>query len=172
MLPWITLDTATIPGGTETLRLKQRGTEFSIMLGANELMNSRLYGSEEALSTLSIEALAGRPKPKVLIGGLGMGFTLRAALGRLGGDAEVEVAELVPQVVDWARGPMAALHQGTLEDPRVTITVGDVGAVNVVLAGGGEPPRGRPRSSRSRPQGAWARHGGRTGPRTRHQRRR
>jgi spermidine synthase len=129
MLPWITLDTATIPGGTETLRLKQRGTEFSIMLGANELMNSRLFGSEEALATLSIEALAGRPRPKVLIGGLGMGFTLRAALGRLGGDAEVEVAELVPEVVDWARGPMAALHQGTLEDPRVTITVGDVGAV-------------------------------------------
>lgn len=133
MLPWITLDTAQIPGGDEVLRLKQRGTEFSIMLGANELMNSRLYGSEEALATLTLDRLAGRPGPRVLIGGLGMGFTLRAALGRLGPEAKVEVAELVPEVVDWARGPMAALHQGALDDPRVTITLGDVGAV---IAGG------------------------------------
>jgi spermidine synthase len=129
MLPWIVLDTAKIPGGSEELRLKQRGQEFSIMLGANELMNSRLSGSEEALSTLSLEMIADRPLPKILIGGLGMGFTLRAALSRLGAGAHVDVAELVPSVVAWARGPMAALHAGTLEDGRVRIIEDDVGAV-------------------------------------------
>lgn len=129
MLPWIQLDRAIIPGDGGELRLKQRGSEFSIMLGANELMNSRLSGSEEALATLACERLAGRKKASVLIGGLGMGFTLRAALGALADDAHVVVAELVPAVVDWARGPMAGLHEGTLDDPRVDTHVGDVGAL-------------------------------------------
>jgi spermidine synthase len=129
MLPWIQLDRATIPGNGGELRLKQRGSEFSIMLGTNELMNSRLSGSEEALATLSCEKIAGRKNPSMLIGGLGMGFTLRAALGALPDDARVTVAELVPSVVDWARGPMADLHKGTLDDPRVDIHVGDVGAL-------------------------------------------
>ena len=80
LLPWILLDTAQIPGGG-ALRLKRRGGEFSIMLGDNELMNSRLSGSEEALATLSLAKIGQRPAPKILIGGLGMGFTLRAALG-------------------------------------------------------------------------------------------
>ncbi len=82
MIPWQLLDTATMPGGGE-LRLKQRGTEFSIMAGTIELMNSRLSGSEEALATLSCERIADRTKPAMLIGGLGMGFTLRAALAVL-----------------------------------------------------------------------------------------
>lgn len=129
MLPWIQLDRATIPGDGNELRLKQRGQEFSIMLGATELMNSRLSGSEEALATLSYERIAGRKNASMLIGGLGMGFTLRAALGVLPEDARVVVAELVPAVVDWARGPMAELHKGTLDDPRVKIHVGDVGAL-------------------------------------------
>ncbi|TPP11895.1 hypothetical protein [Rhizobium glycinendophyticum] len=128
MLPWIQLDTAKIPGGGE-LRLKQRGTEFSIMLGTNELMNSRLSGSEEALATLAFERIADHKRPHILIGGLGMGFTLRAALAVLPQDAKVTVAELVPAVVDWARGPMAEIYQGSLDDPRVTIHVGDVGAL-------------------------------------------
>jgi len=127
MLPWIQLDSATIPGEGGELRLKQRGSEFSIMLGANELMNSRLSGSEEALATLSWERIKTHPKPKVLIGGLGMGFTLRAALAILPENAGVTVAELVPAVVAWARGPMAEVFKGCLDDPRVVIHQGDVG---------------------------------------------
>jgi spermidine synthase len=121
------LDTAPLPGGGE-LRLIKRGDEFSITLGGNELMNSRKSGSEEALAALGCAGLATRPKPRVLIGGLGMGFTLRAALAELPRDAEVVVAELVPAVVAWARGPMAHLHGGSLEDRRVRIVEGDVAA--------------------------------------------
>ncbi|MGO8067209.1 spermidine synthase [Rhizobium leguminosarum] len=127
MLPWIQLDSATIPGENGELRLKQRGSEFSIMLGANELMNSRLSGSEEALATLSWDRIKSHSKPRILIGGLGMGFTLRAALAVLPEDAGVTVAELVPSVVAWARGPMAEVFQGCLDDPRVGIHQGDVG---------------------------------------------
>ncbi|MFN3673977.1 MAG: spermidine synthase [Bosea sp. (in: a-proteobacteria)] len=127
MIPWTHLDTAPLPGGGE-LRLKRRGGEFSIMLGANELMNSRLSGSEEALARLSIARLSDRAQPRLLIGGLGMGFTLRAALAALPADASVEVAELVPQVVAWARGPMAEVFAGSLDDPRVAVGIGDVGA--------------------------------------------
>ena len=129
MIPWTLLDTAQIPGGQGTLRLKRRGAEFSIMLGDNELMNSRLSGSEQALATLSCERIRSRPDPHVLIGGLGMGFTLRAALGALGAGARVVVAELVPAVVAWARGPMAELYGTSLADPRVAIEETDVSRV-------------------------------------------
>lgn len=129
MLPWTQLDRATIPGEAGDLRLKQRGSEFSIMLGSTELMNSRLSGSEEALATLSCERIVGRKNPSMLVGGLGMGFTLRAALAALPQDAHVVVAELVPAVVEWGRGPLAELHNGTLDDPRVDIHLGDVGAL-------------------------------------------
>ncbi|WP_448953721.1 spermidine synthase [Labrys neptuniae] len=128
MIPWKHLDTATIPGGGE-LRLKQRGGEFSIMLGTNELMNSRLSGSEEALATMAAERLGARRHPRVLIGGLGMGFTLRAALASFAADAEIVVAELVPSVVAWARGPMAGIFGDSLDDPRVTVELGDVDAI-------------------------------------------
>lgn len=127
MIPWSLIDTAPIPGGAGTLRLKRRGAEFSIMLGDNELMNSRLSGSEQALATLSCERICSRPGPRVLIGGLGMGFTLRAALAALDLQALVVVAELVPAVVAWARGPMADLHGSSLTDSRVTIVETDVG---------------------------------------------
>ncbi|MBY3222151.1 spermidine synthase [Rhizobium laguerreae] len=127
MLPWIQLDSATIPGENGELRLKQRGSEFSIMLGANELMNSRLSGSEEALATLSWDRIKSQPKPRMLIGGLGMGFTLRAALAILPKDAGVTVAELVPAVIAWARGPMAEVFKGCLDDARVGMHQGDVG---------------------------------------------
>ncbi len=127
MIPWSLIDTAPIPGGAGTLRLKRRGAEFSIMLGDNELMNSRLSGSEQALATLSCERIRSRPGPRVLIGGLGMGFTLRAALAALDSQALVVVAELVPAVVAWARGPMADLHGSSLTDSRVTIVETDVG---------------------------------------------
>ncbi|MBX4894749.1 spermidine synthase [Rhizobium bangladeshense] len=127
MLPWIQLDSATIPGEDGELRLKRRGSEFSIVLGANELMNSRLSGSEEALATLAWERIKAHPTPRILIGGLGMGFTLRAALAVLPEDAAVTVAELVPAVIAWARGPMAEVFKGCLDDPRVVIHQGDVG---------------------------------------------
>ncbi|BCP51688.1 spermidine synthase [Kaistia sp. 32K] len=127
MIPWVRLDTADIPGGGGTLRLMQRGAEFSIMIGSNELMNSRLSGSEEALASLSAERIAGRASPRILIGGLGMGFTLRAALAEFGPDAAITVAELVPAVVAWARGPMQPVFGDCLDDPRVKIHVGDVG---------------------------------------------
>jgi spermidine synthase len=125
MLPWVQLAVAAIPGGGE-LRLKRRGTEFSIMLGANELMNSRLSGSEQALATLGCEAARIRKGASVLIGGLGMGFTLRAALAVLPADARITVAELVPEVAAWARAEMAPVFGRCLADPRVTISIGDV----------------------------------------------
>lgn len=126
MIPWILLDKAEVPGGGE-LRLMRRGAEFSIMLGQNELMNSRLGGSEAALATLACERMRGGKAPRILIGGLGMGFTLRAALAALGAGARIIVAELVPAVVAWARGPMAEVFGDSLADPRVRIRELDVG---------------------------------------------
>ena len=129
MIPWVNLDSAKLPDGSGELRLKQRGAEFSIMLGSNELMNSRLSGSEQALATLSCERIRNCPRPRILIGGLGMGFTLRAALASAGADTEIVVAELIPAVVAWARGPMQPVFGDCLDDPRVTIRESDVGAV-------------------------------------------
>ncbi|TKT73043.1 spermidine synthase [Afipia massiliensis] len=128
MIPWTLLDTAQIPGGGE-LRLMRRGTEFSIKLGQNELMNSRLSGSEQALATLACRRIQTRERPRMLIGGLGMGFTLRAALAVLGPKAEIVVAELVPSVVAWARGEMAEMFGESLTDPRVTIREEDVSQI-------------------------------------------
>lgn len=128
MIPWEHLDTANIPDSEGTLRLMRRGTEYSIMTGGTELMNSRLSGSEKALASLACARIRERPAPTVLIGGLGMGFTLRAALEALPRDAKIIVAELVPQVVNWARGPMGDLFGDCLDDPRVTIHLGDVAA--------------------------------------------
>ncbi len=121
------LGTAIVPGGNEELRLFRRGGDFMIVAGRNELMNSRMSGSEEALAVMTIERLRGRPAPHLLIGGYGMGFTLRAALAGLGGDARVTVAELVPEIIDWARGAMAKLSAGCLDDPRLTLDMVDVG---------------------------------------------
>jgi spermidine synthase len=129
LIPWVQLDSAKTPDGGQKLRLKRRGAEFSIILGSNELMNSRLSGSEEALARLSCERIAGRQQPRILIGGLGMGFTLRAALAELGDGARITVAELVPAVVAWARGPMAEIFGGCLDDPRVSIREADVGQI-------------------------------------------
>jgi spermidine synthase len=126
MIPWVKIDTARVPGGEGELRLMQRGTEFSIMLGTNQLMNSRLSGSEVALATLTARKIEAVKKPHVLIGGLGMGFTLRAALTVLGASARITVAELVPAVVAWARGPMAEIFGGSLDDPRASIVETDV----------------------------------------------
>lgn len=127
MIPWRLLDTATVPGGDGSLRLMQRGGEFSIRLDRHELMNSRLSGSEEALALLACDKIKSRKAPRILIGGLGMGFTLRAALASLGPDASVTVAELVPAVIAWARGSMSKVFGDSLADPRVHIREADVG---------------------------------------------
>src|ERR1700753_595814 len=129
MIPWIQIDKTKVPGAEVELSLKRRGAEFSMMLGQNELMNSRLSGSEEALATLSCRRIESVKRPHILIGGLGMGFTLRAALKVLGPDARIVVAELVPAVIAWARGPMAELFGDSLSDPRAEIREADVGDV-------------------------------------------
>ena len=125
MIPLEHLDTAQVPGGAE-LRLMRRGGDFMITLDRNELLNSRMSGSEEALATMTAERLAGRKGQHWLVGGYGMGFTLRTALAVLGSDARLTVAELVPKIVEWARGPMAGLTGGCLDDPRVTLVQADV----------------------------------------------
>ena len=127
MKPRELLGTATVPGG-EDLRLFRRGADFMIVLERNELMNSRMSGSEEALAEMTIARLR-ETAPHLLIGGYGMGFTLRAALAKLGADARVTVAELVPEIVAWARGPMAELAAGCLDDPRVCVIERDVAQV-------------------------------------------
>jgi len=128
MTPRELIGTATIPGGEE-LRLFRRGGDFMIVLDRNELMNSRMSGSEEALATMTCARLPEREAPHLLIGGYGMGFTLRAALAVLGADARVTVAEVVPEIIDWANGPMQALTAGCLDDPRVRLVTGDVAAL-------------------------------------------
>jgi spermidine synthase len=128
VIPWSLLDTAQVPGGGE-LRLMRRGGEFSIVLGGNQLMSSRLGGSEEALATIACARIGACERPRILIGGLGMGFTLRAALAVLTTEARVIVAELVPAVLAWARGPMAEVFGESLTDPRVCLRAADVGHV-------------------------------------------
>ena len=128
MIPRELIGTALVPGGEE-LRLFRHGSDFMIVLDRNELMNSRLSGSEEALATMSIARIAGVAAPRLLIGGYGMGFTLRAALAALGKQAQVSVVELVPEIIQWARGPMVDLMAGCLDDPRVQLVMGDVGTV-------------------------------------------
>ena len=119
---------AEIPGGGE-LCLFRRGDDFMIVLGGNELMNSRMSGSEEALARMTILRLGDRIAPHLLIGGYGMGFTLRAALAALLPGGRATLSELVPGILDWARGPMAELAAGCLADPRVTLVERDVADV-------------------------------------------
>lgn len=119
------IGTAEVPGGDE-LRLYRRGDDFIIAIDRNELMSSRMSGSEEALATMTCDRLRSAKGASLLIGGYGMGFTLRAALATLGADAKIAVAELVPGIIEWARGPMAELAAGCLDDPRVELILGDV----------------------------------------------
>jgi spermidine synthase len=129
MRPWTLLGTATVPGEGAPLRLMQRGDEFVIMAGTNPLMNSRMSGSEQDLATLSWDRIARRKAPHVLVGGLGMGFTLRAALAAMSPATRITVVEIVPEIVEWARGPLAHIFAGCLDDGRVAIEVADVGKV-------------------------------------------
>ncbi len=129
MLTWVLLDTARIPGTGEDLRLMRRGNEYSIRLADGELMGSRVRGSEEALAKLGCARIEGREGVRVLVGGFGMGFTLRATLASLAPSAAVVVAELVPAVAAWGRGALAHLSGHALADPRVSLHEGDVGDV-------------------------------------------
>jgi spermidine synthase len=122
------IGTAAVPGGVE-LRLFRRGGDFMIVLDRNELMSTRMNGSEIALAELTCDRLGGQGSPHLLIGGYGMGFTLRAALARLDAKAQITVAELVPEILAWARGPMAELAAGCLDDPRVRVIEDDVAAL-------------------------------------------
>jgi spermidine synthase len=124
MKPWIELGRARAPGGGE-LTLHQRDREFVIRVDGAELMSSRVHGSEEALAEVGIPT--GAAAPRVLVGGLGMGFTLRAALDAVPARGEVVVAEISDAVVEWNRGPLAELAGAPLADRRVAVHVGDVG---------------------------------------------
>ncbi|MFC4593056.1 spermidine synthase [Sphingobium tyrosinilyticum] len=125
MTPRELIDTAPVPGGQE-LKLYRRGADHMIVLDRNELMSSRMSGSEKALAVMTLERLKGRKDPHLLIGGYGMGFTLRAALAELRQGGRVTLVELVPKIIAWARGPMVDLAAGCLDDPRVRLIEGDV----------------------------------------------
>jgi len=130
MIPRILLGTASIPDTDKEMRLYQSGDLFSIKIpGRGDLMNSRMHGSEEALANLACERVGNHEKPRLLIGGLGMGFTLAAALKTIGPDAEVVVAELVPEVVTWNRTLIGAPAGHPLADRRTSVYVGDVADV-------------------------------------------
>jgi len=127
MLPRILLGTALIPDTDKEMQLYQSGDLFSIKIpGRGDLMNSRMHGSEKALADLACEKLGDNAKPRLLIGGLGMGFTLAAALKAVGPDAEVVTAELVPEVVEWNRTLIGAPAGNPMSDKRSHVVVGDV----------------------------------------------
>jgi spermidine synthase len=163
MNEWVHLGTGDVPGGGKSLTLMQRGSEFSIVVGTIELMNSTRGDSEEALASLTCARLSGRPAPRVLIGGLGMGFTLRAALQGLGPDARIVVAELVPAVAAWARGPLAPVFGDCLNDPRVELRELDVNRLiqsepagwDAVLLDVDNGPEGLMRRSNNRLYDEW-----------------
>ena len=157
MIPWKFLDSARVPGGSAELCLFARGGEFSIRVNGCELMNSRVHGSEDALADLACARIGNRPAPRILIGGLGMGFTTAAALHRLDVESRVVVAELVPQVVEWNRKFFGELTGNPLHDPRVTVREADVAlilqselqAYNAILLDVDNGPEGLTRKSNS-----------------------
>ncbi|MCP4115034.1 MAG: hypothetical protein GY737_06420 [Desulfobacteraceae bacterium] len=135
MIPWKQLGAALTPDDGNEVGLFSRGSEFSIRVSGQELMNSRMFGSEKELARLACKALGPNPGPRVLIGGLGMGFTLAAALGALPENAGVVVAELLPDLVLWNREHLSHLAGSPLDDPRVMVEVGDVVRLLVKPAG-------------------------------------
>jgi spermidine synthase len=125
VIPREVIGVAEVPGGPP-LRLVRHGGDFMIMLDRNELMSSRMSGSEAALGVMACQRLRSPGEAQILVGGYGMGFTLRAVLAELGADTRITVAELVPGIIDWARGPMQEMAKGCLDDPRVEIRIDDV----------------------------------------------
>jgi spermidine synthase len=135
VIPREVVGVAEVPDGPP-LRLVRHGNDFIIMLDRNELMSSRMSGSEVALGEMTLQRLGHVSAPRLLIGGYGMGFTLRAVLAATGRDARVVVAELVAGIIEWAKGPLAPLTAGCLDDPRVELRIGDVGAAIAADTGG------------------------------------
>jgi len=123
--PWELLGETRTPDGS-LMALMRRDREHIILANGKPLMSNLMHGSEEALASLACTRVRTRPQPCVLVGGLGMGFTLRATLDALPADASVIVAELLPAVVEWNRGPLAPLAGEPLKDPRVTVLQNDV----------------------------------------------
>ena len=128
MIPWTQLGTAQIPNNGGELKFSQRGDEFSIRLSGirGELMNSRLYNSEKVLAELGCAHLTSTNNAQVLVGGLGMGYTLAAALKAVNENSQVTVAELIPEVVTWNQGPLGNCANNPLQDPRTKVHIGDV----------------------------------------------
>jgi len=160
---WTEIDVGAVPGTPDTMRLMRRSDGFTIMVGKCELMSDLFCASERALATIACERLSDRPAARMLIGGLGMGFTLGAALEGLGPEARVVVAELVPSVAAWARGPLAHLFAGSLDDPRVEIRGDDVNrliqaapaAYDAILLDVDNGPEGATRRQNDRLYDAW-----------------
>ncbi len=154
MKRWMLLGVAQASGDESELRLYRRDEEFSIRVGNRELMNSRVHGSEDALGELACARIADCPRPRVLIGGLGMGYTLRAALNALSAQGQVIVAELIPEVVAWNLGPLGDLAGHPLRDNRVTVCEVDVAGIlraeqsayNAILLDVDNGPRGLTRN--------------------------
>jgi len=126
VIPWEEIDRAKIPGEKGDITLRKRGTEFSIRIAGIELMNSRLHGSEDDLGKLTCSRIKGKPNLRVLIGGLGMGYTLSAALEQSSRDTRIIVSELIPAVVRWNREYLGHLAGMPLDDPRVSVEEEDV----------------------------------------------
>jgi spermidine synthase len=128
MIPWTHLGTAQIPNEGGELKLAQRGDEFSIKLSGKrgELMNSRVYNSEKSLAQLGCAHIKPHCDAHILVGGLGMGYTLAAALKAVNADSQVTVAELTPEVVQWNKGALGDCAGNPLQDPRTTVFTGDI----------------------------------------------
>ncbi len=129
MIPWELLGCTQVRGNGDELRLYKRGGEFSLRVNGRELMNSRTHGSEDALAELACAKITDRSSPRVLVGGLGMGYTTAAALRLLGPRAQVVVAELLPEVVQWNLGPLSGLAGNPLQDARVIVREVDVAQI-------------------------------------------
>jgi spermidine synthase len=127
MRPWEIIDHENVPGEEEVVTLMCRGREYVIHVDGRELMSNKLHGSEDALADWACDRLACLQDARILVGGLGMGFTLAAALGRVGDQAEVTVAELIPAVVRWNRGILGQVAKNPLQDSRAVVYAGDVG---------------------------------------------
>ena len=125
-MPWEFVGSTRIPNDPEVLALYRRGHEFSIRVRDHQLMDSAIHGSEDALAELACERIGDRSAPSVLSGGLGMGYTAASALRHMPPGGRVTVAELVPGIVEWNRGPLADLAGRPLDDPRLVVHVGDV----------------------------------------------
>ena len=128
MIPWVQLGTAQIPNNGGELKFSQRGDEFSIRLSGirGELMNSRVYNSEKELSTMGCAHIKEKDNAHVLVGGLGMGYTLASALKAVNQNSKVTVAELIPEVVEWNQGDLGNCAKNPLQDPRTNVHIGDV----------------------------------------------